>query len=53
MTEYPAVGRVLDFVFRPEEKYCWECYAYIRPFVDDVAPVSRDPYQPVTKPAIP
>ena len=43
----------VDFVFRPEEEYCWECYAYIQPFVDDVAPVSRDPYQPVTKPALP
>jgi hypothetical protein len=51
--DYPAVGRVLDFVFHPVERYCWDCYAYIRPFVDDVAPVSRDPYQPVTKPAIP
>jgi hypothetical protein len=53
IAEYPAVGRVVDFVFLPEEKYCWECYEYIKPFVDDVAPVSRDPYQPVTKPAIP
>jgi hypothetical protein len=53
VAEYPAVGRVVDFVFRPEEKYCWECYEYIKPFVDDVAPVSSDPYQPVTKPAIP
>jgi len=49
----PAVGRVVDFVFRPEEVYCWECYDYIKPLVDTVAPVSDDPYQPVTRPAIP
>jgi hypothetical protein len=47
------VGRVIDFQFRPEEKYCWDCYKYLTPFVDDVAPVSSDPFQPVTKPAIP
>ncbi|HEY7112471.1 MAG TPA: hypothetical protein VIA45_06010 [Thermoanaerobaculia bacterium] len=51
--EFPAVGRVVDFVFHPEEVYCWECYEYIKPFVDTVAPVSDDPYQPVTRPAIP
>jgi hypothetical protein len=51
--DYPAVGRVIDFEFRPSERYCWECYEYIKPFVDEVAPVSQDPYQPVTKPALP
>ncbi|HYX21258.1 MAG TPA: hypothetical protein VFA98_10485 [Thermoanaerobaculia bacterium] len=49
--DYPAVGRVVDFQFEPDEKYCWDCYAYITPFVDDVDPTS--PFQPVTKPAIP
>jgi len=44
---------VVDFEFRPNERYCWECYEYIKPFVDEVAPVSQDPYQPVTKPALP
>ncbi len=51
--DYPAVGRVVDFEFCPNERYCWECYEYIKPFVDEVAPVSQDPYQPVTKPALP
>ena len=51
--DYPAVGRVVDFQFRAEEKYCWECYSYIRPFVDEVAPEAAEPFQPVTKPAIP
>ncbi|MBC8646913.1 MAG: hypothetical protein H7X85_07100 [Thermoanaerobaculia bacterium] len=50
--DFPAVGRVVDFQFQPEEKYCWDCYGYIQPFVDDVAPESQNPFQPVTKPAI-
>ena len=53
IVDFPAVGRVVDFQFRAEEKYCWDCYAYLTPFVDDVAPESQDPFQPVTKPAIP
>ena len=53
MESYPAVGRVVDFTFHPEAQYCWECYEYIKPFVDEVAPTSQEPYQPVTKPAIP
>jgi len=51
--DYPAVGRVVNFQFEPDEKYCWDCYRYITPFVDDVDPVSQNPFQPVSKPAIP
>jgi hypothetical protein len=51
--DYPAVGRVVDFQFHPEEKYCWDCYRYIAPFVDEISPESQTPFQPVTKPAIP
>jgi len=51
--DFPAVGRVVDFQFHAEEKYCWECYRYVQPFVDDIASESREPYQRVTKPAIP
>ncbi len=50
--DFPAVGHVVDFQFHPKEKYCWDCYRYIAPFVDDVAPESQNPFQPVTKPAI-
>ena len=53
IVDYPAVGRVVDFQFHPEAKYCWDCYRYVQPFVDEIAPASDDPYQPVTKPAIP
>jgi hypothetical protein len=53
VVDYPAVGRVVDFQFQPEEKYCWDCYNYVKPFVDDIAPESADPFQPVTKPARP
>jgi MFS family permease len=53
IVDFPAVGRVVDFQFQPGEKYCWDCYRYLTPFVDEVAPVSQDPFQPVTKPAIP
>jgi hypothetical protein len=53
IVDYPAVGYVVDFQFHPEQKFCWECYRYIQPFVDDVAPESDNPFQPVTKPAIP
>lgn len=49
--DFPAVGTVVDFQFRPEEKYCWPCYRYLAPFIDELA--SENPYQPVTKPAIP
>ena len=41
IVDYPAVGTVVNFQFQPEEKYCWECYAYIAPFVDDVGPRER------------
>jgi hypothetical protein len=51
--DFPAVGRVVDFQFHAEEKYCWECYRYVQPFVDDIAPESREPYQRVTKPLTP
>lgn len=51
--DYPAVGRVVDFQFLPEEGYCWDCYRYIAPFVNEVSPESATPFQPVTKPAIP
>jgi len=44
---------VVDFQFRAEEKYCWDCYRYLQPFVDEVASEAQNPYQPVTKPAIP
>ena len=27
--DFPAVGRVVDFQFHAEEKYCWECYRYL------------------------
>jgi len=53
IVDYPAVGKVVNFQFQPEEKYCWECYAYIAPFVDDVGPPAQDIYQPVSKPALP
>ncbi len=29
IVDFPAVGRVVDFQFLPEEKYCWDCYRYI------------------------
>ena len=51
--DFPAVGRVVDFQFQAEEKYCWECYRYVQPVVDDIAPESREPYQRVTKPLTP
>ena len=47
------MGRVVNFQFIPEEKYCWEDYRYVQPFVDEVSPESQTPFQPVTKPAIP
>jgi hypothetical protein len=53
IVDYPAVGRVVNFQFIPEEKYCWDDYRYIQPFVDEVSPESQTPFQPVTKPAIP
>ena len=53
IVDFPAVGRVVDFQFRPVEKYCWDCYRYLQPFIDEIASESQDPYQPVTKPAIP
>jgi hypothetical protein len=53
IVDFPAVGKVVNFQFQPEEKYCWECYAYIAPFVDDVGPPAQDIYQPVSKPALP
>lgn len=53
IVDFPAVGRVVDFRFEPEEKYCWECYRYLSPFLDDIAPESSDPFQQVSKPAIP
>jgi hypothetical protein len=53
IVDYPAVGKVVNFQFQPEEKYCWECYAYIAPFVDDVGPPAQDIYQPVSKPSLP
>jgi len=53
IVDYPAVGKVVNFQFQPEEKYCWECYAYIAPFMDDVGPPAQDIYQPVSKPALP
>ena len=51
--DYPAVGRVVDFHFQAEERYCWDCYRYISSFIDEVFPESATPFQPVTKPAIP
>lgn len=51
--DFPAVGRVVDFQFHPQEKYCWDCYRYVQLFVDDIASESQEPFQPVTKPAIP
>lgn len=51
IVDFPAVGHVVDFQFRPEQKYSWECYRYLQPFVDELG--SNSPYQPVTKPAIP
>jgi hypothetical protein len=51
-TDSPAVGTVVDYKFHPEQRYCWECYAVIRPFVDEVASEKLDPYRPVTRPAI-
>jgi hypothetical protein len=53
IVDYPAMGTVVDFQFRPQEKYCWDCYRYIQPFVDEIGPSENDPFQPVTKPAIP
>ena len=53
MEEHPAVGRVVDFQFRPEQHYCWDCYRYVAAFVDEVSPESSTPFQPVTKPALP
>jgi len=53
IVDFPAVGRVVDFQFRADEKYCWDCYRYLSPFLDDIDPETQDPYQPVTKPAIP
>jgi hypothetical protein len=53
IVDFPAVGRVVDFQFHPEQKYCWECYRYLQPFVDEIASEDANPYQPVTKPAIP
>jgi hypothetical protein len=47
---FPAVGTVVDFRFRPEQKYCWDCYNYLQPFIEDLG--TDSPYQPVTKPAI-
>jgi hypothetical protein len=51
--DYAAVGRVVDFEFRPDQRYCWDCYAYIKPFVDDVEAETQLDFEPVTKPAIP
>ncbi|MEO8348714.1 MAG: hypothetical protein ABI610_07365 [Acidobacteriota bacterium] len=51
IVDFPAVGTVVDFRFRPEQKYCWDCYNYLQPFIEDVG--TDSPYQPVTKPAIP
>ena len=31
IVDFPAVGRVVDFQFQAEEKYCWECYATSSP----------------------
>ena len=53
IVDFPAVGRVVDFQFRAEEKYCWDCYRYLQPFVDEISSEAPNPYQPVTKPAIP
>ena len=53
IVDFPAVGYVVDFQFHPEAKYCWDCYRYLHPFVDEVASEDQNPYQPVTKPAIP
>jgi hypothetical protein len=53
IVDFPAVGHVVDFRFHPEQKYCWDCYRYLQPFVDEIATEQQNPYQPVTKPAIP
>jgi hypothetical protein len=53
IADHPAVGRVVDFQFQAEEHYCWDCYRYVSPFVDEVFPESSTPFQPVTKPALP
>ena len=53
IVDFPAVRRLVDFQFRAEEKYCWDCYRYLTPFVDEVASESQNPFQAVTKPAIP
>jgi len=37
IVDFPAVGRVVNYQFLAEEKYCWDCYRYLTPFVDEVA----------------
>ena len=51
--DYPAVGRVVDFQFLPEERYCWDWYRDIAPFVDELSPESSTPFKPVSKPELP
>jgi hypothetical protein len=53
IVDYPAVGRVVDFQFVAEEKYCWDDYRYLQPFLDEVSPQSQTPFQAVSKPTIP
>jgi hypothetical protein len=54
IVDFPAVGTVVDFEFHPEEKFCWECYEYRKPFVDEIGPSEKqDPFQPVSKPLLP
>ena len=51
IVDFPAVGTVVDFRFRAEQKYCWDCYKSLQPFIEDLG--TDSPYQPVAKPAIP
>jgi hypothetical protein len=51
--DFPAVGRVVDFQFLVDEKFCWDCYRYNSAFLDEVDPQSLHPHQPVSKPVVP
>ena len=53
IVDFPAVGTVVDYQFRPTEIFCWDCYRYNTAFLDEIDPRDIQPYQPVTKPIVP
>jgi hypothetical protein len=53
ISDFPAVGRVVDFQFLISQKFCWDCYAYNAAHLDEIDPQSLHPFQAVTKPLIP